>query len=308
MRRAPVSVIWVPTSLGLTPNPGAPREPRGTWRAPGELRRLGLVPAVGAVSETEVSVMAYDPEPSPATGERNETGLVDQTLKIAAKVSQALDAGHWPLVVGGDCSVLIGAGLALRRRGRSGLVFIDGHLDFRHPGNTRELRAAAGEDLAIVTGRGLPSYTDIDQLAPYFRDDDVIALGEREGAPATADIHASEIRVSNLEALRRRGMSAAAADACERQRAIGAGGFWIHIDLDVLSSDVMPAVDSPQEDGLSFAELETLIRPLAADSLALGADVTIFDPELAPRGLAEQLVGLIADCLGGADDPTETGP
>ena len=36
----------------------------------------------------------------------------------------------------------------------------------------------------------------------------------------------------------------------------------------------MPAVDSPQEDGLSFAELESLVRPLAADGLALGADVT----------------------------------
>jgi arginase len=307
MKRAPVSVLWVPTSLGLTPNPGAPREPRGTWRAPGELRRLGLAPAVGAVSESEVSVMAYDPEPSPATGERNEAGLVDQTTKIARQVGQDLDAGRWPLVIGGDCSVLIGVGLALRRRGRSGLVFIDGHLDFRHPGNTRELRAAAGEDLAIVTGRGLPSYTDIDQLTPYFRDQDVIALGEREGAKATVDIHTSEIRVSNLKALRSSGMRAAAADALERQRAIGASGFWIHIDLDVLNSDVMPAVDSPQEDGLSFAELESLVRPLAADGLALGADVTIFDPALAPRGLAEQLVELIADCLGGAGEPTETG-
>ena len=40
--------------------------------------------------------------------------------------------------------------------GRIGLVFIDGHSDFRHPGNAPYVGAAAGEDLALVTGRGQP--------------------------------------------------------------------------------------------------------------------------------------------------------
>jgi arginase len=35
-----------------------------------------------------------------------------------------------------------------------GLAFIDGHSDFRHLGNSEFVGSAAGEDLAIVTGRG----------------------------------------------------------------------------------------------------------------------------------------------------------
>ncbi len=51
-------------------------------------------------------------------------------------------------MLGGDCSLLIGAGRALSARGRYGLVHLDGHTDFRHPGNSAECRSLAGEDLA----------------------------------------------------------------------------------------------------------------------------------------------------------------
>jgi arginase len=47
-----------------------------------------------------------------------------------------LDASRFPIVLGGDCSILLGATLALRRRGRYGAAFLDGHSDFRHPRNS----------------------------------------------------------------------------------------------------------------------------------------------------------------------------
>lgn len=46
---------------------------------------------------------------------------------------EVLDAGDVPIVLGGDCSILLGNLLALRRRGRHGLLFIDGHADFYQP-------------------------------------------------------------------------------------------------------------------------------------------------------------------------------
>ena len=36
-------------------------------------------------------------------------------------------------MLGGDCSLLLGAMLALRRRGRSGVLYIDGDADFYQP-------------------------------------------------------------------------------------------------------------------------------------------------------------------------------
>jgi arginase len=73
--------------------------------------------------------------------------------------------------------------LALREVSRFGLVSVDGHLHFRHFGNSVRLGAAAGEDLAPVTGRGPERLTSIDGLGPLGRDDNVVVQGEREDYP-----------------------------------------------------------------------------------------------------------------------------
>ena len=65
--------------------------------------------------------------------------------------------------------------------------------------------------------------------------------------------------------------------------------YWIHIDADVLRLD---AVDSPQPDGLSYDELAELLRRLLPG--AVGAQVTIFDPDKDPDGSAAQA---LTDCL-----------
>jgi arginase len=76
--------------------------------------------------------------------------------------------------------------LALRRLSRYGLIFIDGHLDFRHPGNAQVLGAAAGEDLALVTGRGEPPLTNLEGQGPLVQESDVVAIGFRPGDECAA--------------------------------------------------------------------------------------------------------------------------
>lgn len=292
-----VAVVSAPTALGLSP--GRTGRPRGTWRAPTAYRALGVVERLGAVDAGAVEPPPYRPERDPRTGLRNAPELAVHIAALAERIGGELDAGRWPLVLGGDCSVLPGAMLALRRRGRFGLMFVDGHLDFRHPGNSGRLSALAGEDLAVVTGRGLPEHADVGGLAPYVRDGDIVALGEREGDPETADILETDIEVVDLAAIRRLGgAEAAAARALDRLNRAGLEGFWIHVDVDVLDSELMPAVDSPQPDGLRFEELEDLFTLAAAGPLAIGAELTIFDPEFDPDGaLARRVTDMVVAAL-----------
>ena len=60
----------------------------------------------------------------------------------------------------------------------------------------------------------------------------------------------------------------------------GLDGYWVHLDVDILDPGVMPAVDSPDPGGLSAAELTGLLAALAPR--AVGAQVTVFDPDLDP--------------------------
>lgn len=78
-------------------------------------------------------------------------------------------------------------------------------------------------------------------------------------------------------------------------------GYWVHLDADVLDPSVMPAVDSPDADGLTPDELVALLRPLLASGRphcpegvggtpSVGLDITIYDPDLDPEGTAGALL------------------
>ena len=184
--------------------------------------------------------------------------------------------------------------VALRRRGRYGLAFIDGHLDFRHPGNSSRLSAVAGEDLAVVTGRGAPQLTDLEGRRPLVAEADVVAVGHR-GLDAFADeVLATPMTLYDVAALRRLGPEEVAGRAVAAMEGRGVEGFWVHVDTDVLDPEIMPAVDSPEPGGLTHQELAALLRALTAAELATGMQLTIFDPDLDPDGhLAGELAATV---------------
>src|SRR5689334_4385952 len=189
----PRAVLDAPSNLGLRALGG--REP-GVSGLAGALRACGLVERLGASDAGVVEAPPYSPDMAV-----NRDAMPAFTRALALRIGTLLDDGAFPVVLGGDCSILLGAMLALRRRGRFGLAFVDGHLDFRSHEWSSDVGAVAGEDLAVVTGRAEASLADIDGLSPYVRDADVVALGERErDAAERAAIGASGIRVVDLAA------------------------------------------------------------------------------------------------------------
>ena len=268
------TVLDAPSNLGL--RPPAPGVEPGVRRLADALRACGLVETLGARDAGRVP-----PPPYAGSAEASRPLIPEYTRALAGRIGELVDAGERPLVLGGDCSILLGAMLALRRRGRYGLAFVDGHLDFRHLGWAPAVGAVAGEDLAAVTGRLEPELADIDGLGPYVADADVVALGERERDPGErAAIGSTPITVLDLDALRGGGVRGPPLP------------YWLHVDADVLDSDLLPAVDSPAPDGLSFDELAALIAELASG--AVGMQVTVFDPDLDADGSQAQA---LTDCL-----------
>jgi arginase len=297
-----VSVLDAPSNLGLRP-PRENREP-GVRRMARALRQAGLLARLGAEDAGEVPAPPYSPELDPVVRVRNAGAIRDYSVALARRLAELLDAERFPLVLGGDCSILLGTMLALRRRGRYGLVFIDGHTDFALP-ETSLSGGAAGMDLALVTGRGLDSLAALDGLRPLVRDEDVVVLGHRDVADPDhywgRAILDTTIRRHDLVALRRGGIDQIATETLATFASPGLDGFWIHVDVDVLDSQLMPAVDSPQPDGLSYDELRQLLRPFLASDLAAGVQFTIFDPDLDPDGrYARELVRAIVDSVGRA--------
>ncbi|MGY5132621.1 arginase family protein, partial [Streptomyces nigrescens] len=175
-------LIDAPSNLGL--RPPAPGTVPGCYKLAGALREQGLLRRLGALEGGVVVPPRYDlGEWKEGDGDFNAAALAAYTSRLATRIEGHVGSGDFPVVLGGDCSILLGAVLALRRLGRYGVAYLDGHGDFRHPGNTAvsgPVGAAAGEGVAQITGRGQEDLTDLDGLRPYVRDEDVCVLGIRD--------------------------------------------------------------------------------------------------------------------------------
>jgi len=286
-------VIDAPSVLGLFP--------RGVETLPEALHAHDLDERIGAAARISLTPPPYVAGPDPIRI-NNAAALLDFAETLAGAIGAVLNGGGFPLVLGGDCSIIFGPLLALARRGRSGLLFLDGHADFAHPAEEPSGEAASME-LGLATGRTPDGFGPIGGFDPLIDDDRVAVLGYRlhdDGTDTNLGTHIedTEITAIDLTELRRRGLDRAIADALDVVAREELDGFWIHMDADVLDDAVMPAVDYRKPDGLSWEELTTIVRIAIATGRAQGLELTIFNPKLDPDGtLAERLVDFLADAL-----------
>ncbi len=288
------AVIEAPSILGLKPS--------GVEALPEALIRAGLIDRLGARHAGRVEPRtAYSPVRD-ETRTLNARGIAAFSRQLADAVEAVLDRGEFPVVLGGDCSILLGNLLALRRRGRYGLLFVDGHADFYQP-EANPNGEAASMDLAFATGRGPEVVTDIEGRRPLVADADVVVFAYRDAAEQAE--YGSQplppaVCAMDLPLVRTHGIDAAARAAVARlTRRDGPEGFWIHVDADVLDDAIMPAVDYRLPGGLSWDELRAVLRAARATTRAVGVDITIYNPALDPDGAgARGLVDAVADLFG----------
>ncbi|MER6382911.1 arginase family protein [Streptomyces sp. NPDC001250] len=291
-------VLDAPSNLGL--RPPAPGTVPGCHKLAGALRDRGIVRRLGAREGGVVVPPRYDRgDWQEGDGVFNAAALAAYTVDLADRIERHVRAGEFPVVLGGDCSIQLGASLALRRLGRYGLAAVDASPDFRHTGNSDRIGAAGGEEVALATGRGQRDLTDLEGLRPYLRDEDVRFLGIRDCFEEDrAELAALKIPVGTVEDIRERGAADLAHATAEAFGIPQLEGFWLHLDADVLDPSVMPAVDSPDPDGLRPEELLALLRPLLAAPHCVGLNVTIYDPDLDPDGTAGTLLtDLVVDAF-----------
>lgn len=275
-------IIEAPSNLGLKDLvPG--KEP-GVRRLPEHLKKYGLYEQLGTPTVIRVEAPPYQSIVDPVSDVRNADMVAAYSKELATVLTRILQQNQLPLVIGGDCSILLGAGAALKSIGNYGLFYLDGHTDYVWPEQS-QTAAAAGMDLAIVTGNGHPKLTDIDHLKPYFNEPNVYAVGNREFDPDyVALIANSDIHYYPLPGIRNEGTAVIAGKFLQMVEFKGLSGFWIHLDVDVLDDVVMPCVDSRENGGLSYAELSQMLTPLITSPLFCGIEITILDPSLDPAG------------------------
>jgi arginase len=271
------AIIDAPSILGLRPT--------GVEYLPKAMKAAGLLKKLDAEYAGKITTLEYNSKRDEETLLLNPKAIRYYSKQVAKAVTTVLERKRFPIVLGGDCSILIGNLLSLRRLGRYGLFFIDGHADFYQP-EASPTGEVADMDLAIVSGRGPAILTNIDYLKPLVLDEDIVLFGNRDAEQAkrygSQDVSETDIHIFDFEKVQKIGLTTAASQAIGKlMKKSELEGFWIHLDVDVLNDKAMPAVDYRlSSGGLSFEDLSQLLQILLTCGKAVGMDITIFNPKL----------------------------
>jgi arginase len=275
----------------------------GQARAPGVLREAGLAAALEPRAKVTADVTAANPSLARgSSGFLNERALLEMITAVHQRARASLEAQHFPLVYGADCSVLLGAVPALRDvLGTAGLLFIDGHED----ATPMELSAsgeAANMEIALLLGfTGERTPAALRDRLPALDPRALAMLGQRDdayrrqvGVPSVA----GRVWLRPAAGLHHdpAGAGREAAELIASQTA----GWWLHIDLDVLDraefSACGAAGEIPLPGGLTWAELTALTTSALRTGGCRGWSISVYNPDQDPgHTAAARITRFVAD-------------
>jgi arginase len=228
----------------------------------------------------------------PETGVKDIDQWIDISNELSRRLGTILKRESFPLLLGGDCSMLVGILAAFVGRDTEvGLVFLDGHADFQSP-ETSPSGDAADMELAILTGRGPEKIVRIAGKYPLLKDEDVVVYGIR----AWEQLAESDIEVYDKKRMADIGIKGAVEVGLENlaRRNIP---LWLHFDVDVLDPEFMPVM-YPEPGGLTFEEVLEFLTLVWASGRIIGMSIACYHPVLDIDGNAsERLATLLSNVL-----------
>src|SRR5687767_4702467 len=252
-----IQIVSAPSILGLRPT--------GVEQLASALLNTGRLDTLNPIEpliEVPALNAGYNKYRDPKTKCLNPEAIHDFSRVLMTHITEQVERSGFPLVLGGDCSILIGIMPALRSKGNFGLIFLDAHADFYEPekSTTGEV---ADMDLAIVTGRGPEILTNIDGLKPYVPDEQVIHIAQRDWEETkkfgSQDIRETNIKCFSLDEIEKNGVKKTTGEILDHIATLNTDGYWIHFDTDVLNDTINPAVDYRIPGGLQFEEAEYFV-------------------------------------------------
>ena len=208
--------------------------------------------------------------------------IVPMARRAAGAVSTSRQAGHFPLVLGGDHSLSLGSIRGAARVNNSiGVIWVDAHADFNTDATTPSGNIH-GMPLAALCGLGDPRLTCLwdDETAPAVDPRRVAVVGARDLDPGEkSNLKAAGVLVMGMEQIDRIGMVAAIEKAIERVSS-DADGIFLSFDMDVMDPRHAPGVGTPVPAGLTQREAHVACELIGATGKLIGMDMVEVNPIL----------------------------
>src|SRR5574338_1599101 len=206
--------------------------------------------------------------------------IVPMGRRIAGAVATSIQAGHFPLVLGGDHSLSVGSIRGAAKHKKLGLIWVDAHADF----NTAETTPSGnihGMPLAALCGLGDSRLVQLwDEAVPVVDPRRVAVIGARDLDPGEKrDLREAGVMVQSMEQVDRVGMVAALEKAIHRLSR-DVDGIYLSLDMDSLDPRHAPGVGTPVPGGLTYREAHLACEVVAETGRLIGMDLVEVNPIL----------------------------
>jgi len=295
-----VKIVRQPNKIALLGSPtSAAAMSAGHEGAPAALRAAGLAERLRSAGY-EVADLGDDApqlfqpdEESPRA--RNVPRVLAALEALKLRVEQAVKSAALPLILSGDCSVVLATIAGVRRYFRNvGLVYMDSDADLNTPATTPS-GCVDGMVISHVTSRGAAELVRFWSEPPLVREPDVALFGvTRLDPPEEQWLARAPLRAYLAADVKRTGAAAAAETAVGRIHATS-HEFVLHLDVDVISD--FQATNYPASGGLSLEEVRAALDVFASQKHLAAIDVSAYNPAKDTDGNAARL---IVDLLGNA--------
>jgi arginase len=302
-RTLAVKIVRQPNKIAIigAPSSAAAFLP-GSEKAPAALRAAGIVERLQSIGyevtdlgDCSPRLFADDDEHKRA---RNIPEIVASLNDLKPRAELGLKSGALVLVLGGDCTQIIALLTGARRYYKHiNLLWFDRDADLNTPASTPSGRLD-GMVLASIIGKGSPELVRFWGEPPLVREPDALIYGlKRADQPEVDFLTRSPLRYVYAADVTLHGAEKSAHDALAHLHA-DTREFMLHVDLDVIAQEEFPAVNVPDSEGLSFAEVRSSFVEFVKQKNLLGLDVAQYNPDKDPDGSgARKVVDLLADAL-----------
>lgn len=285
----------------------------GSEKAPAALRAAGLVEKLQNAGYEVIDhgdcaprLFADDDEHRRA---RNLPAIVAGLNDLKARAEVAIKSGALVLVLGGDCSQVIGLLTGARRYYKNiSLLWFDRDADLNTPASTPSGRID-GMVVANIIGKGAPELTRFWGDGALVREPDVLLFGlERLDPPEQEFLTRSPMRHTSLADIQAKGASKSATGALTQLHA-DTREFIVHLDTDVLDAAELPSVNVPGSGGMAVADARAILQEIVKHKNLLALDIAQYNPDKDPDGGgAKKLVELLVSVLTARIEAQETAP
>ena len=295
----PLAIIGTPSSAGAY----AP----GQELAPTALRSVGLLARLSNAGREVVDCgdsPAFRWRPDRANRyAQNLPAVRNAITATAGRVQAATTAGQVPLVLGGDCTVGIGAvsGMLAANPERLGLVYLDLHADLNTPDSVPDGALDwMGMSHLLDESAALPELRQIGPRTPLLSPDQVVVFGysHEHATPWEREVIARRrVRTTPWEEV-----ANAPEDTARAALALlpDVDRLVIHFDVDVIDFiDAPLSENTGRNEGLTLDQAMSALRVFAAHPAFAALTITELNPLHGEEGGAtlERFVGRLVAAL-----------